>query len=75
LNDSSLKFEEHKSIEVHLKNCPKCAQEYENAGLLMNLVKKYWPGKTENKLVIERTVRPMEHWMTAINILLTVILI
>ncbi len=31
----------------------------------MNLVKKYWSGKTENQLIIERTDQPIKHRMTA----------
>ena len=65
LNDPSLMIEDRKNIESHLQNCPKCAQEYEKAGLVMNLVKKYWSGKTENQLIIERTNKPIEHRMTA----------
>lgn len=65
LNDPCLTIEDCKSIESHLQNCPKCAQEYERAGLVINLVKKYWSGKTENRLIIERTEQPIEHRMMA----------
>ena len=65
LNDPSLTIENHKGIESHLLNCPKCAQEYEKAKWVMNLVKKHWSGKTENQLVIERTEQPIERRMTA----------
>jgi len=65
LNDPSLTVENRKGIEAHMQNCLKCAQEYEKAGLVMNLVKKYWSGKTENQLIIERTDQPIECRMTA----------
>ncbi|MHC5060286.1 MAG: FecR domain-containing protein [Planctomycetota bacterium] len=65
LNDPSLMIEDRKSIESHLQNCPKCAQEYEKAGLIMNLVKKYWSEKSGNHLVVESTEQPTERRMTA----------
>ena len=65
LNDPSLTIEDCKGIEFHLQNCPKCTQEYEKAGLVMNLVKKYWSGKTENQLIIKKTEQPVERRMTA----------
>jgi hypothetical protein len=65
LSDPSLTIKDRKSIGSHLQNCPKCVQKCEKAGLVMNLVKKNWPGKTENQLIIERTERAIEHRMTA----------
>jgi len=65
LNDPSLTTEDRKSIESHLQNCPKCAQEYEKAGLVMNLVKKYWSGESENQLFVECTEQSTERRMTA----------
>jgi hypothetical protein len=47
-----------KGIEAYSQDCPKCAQEYEKAGLVMNLVREYWSGRTENQLIIKRTEQP-----------------
>ena len=65
LNDPSLTIEYHRGIEAHLQNCLKCVQKYERVGLVMNLVKKYWSGKTENHPIIESTGQLIEHQMTA----------
>ena len=63
-DDSGLTTKRRHAFEVHLRSCPKCAQEYEEAKRVMDLVVEYWPEKPENKAIFERAKQPAKPRMT-----------
>ena len=59
-DDPGLTTKRRQAFEVHLRSCPKCAQEYEETKWVMGLVVEYWSEKPGNRAILEKAKQPVK---------------
>ncbi len=63
-NDTDITADEHQAFEQHLQSCERCAKDYEESKIIVELIKEYWPLDEEMLAEIAPPKPPATRYMT-----------